>query len=177
MENRINLCGWTILFLMAISGIGGYGVLKNDCKLQRESIKNYEMISLEEQKQDNHYYGYISFPHYQVSRFIEYGNPNIVIERYNIGIFGMIPEQLETESLILVGHNRSNQFAVVQKLKIGDEVFIYKEKKQYYYQVTGYEIISSADVSFLKEITDKTLILITCLDDASKRIVVFCKLQ
>lgn len=173
----MNLFGWTLLFLFSIASILGYGVLKNDKIKQEQEIQYYESkIDMVEDKEQK-YFGYIQFPKYQVSRLIEYGNPNTIIEKYNIGIFGTIPEFLDTENMILVGHNRPNQFAVVPKLKNDDIVTVVHGKQEYQYRVFQRQVIASHDVSFLKKFLTKTLILVTCLDDSSKRIVIFCKLQ
>lgn len=177
MANKIDLLGWAVLFLTLIIGVLGYGIIRNDKMAQYQEIQNYNRQIVIEPVKEQKYFGYITFPKYQVSRLIEYGNPNNIIEKYNIGIFGTIPESLNTENIILVGHNRPNQFAVVPKLKMGEVVTITHKNKEYQYRVFHRQVISSNDVSFLKKIHSKTLILITCLDDASKRIVIFCKLQ
>lgn len=177
LANKINLVGWAILFFMTMIGVLGVGLLKIDKVEQDVEIQHYKNQTLVEQRKEQKYFGYISFPEYQVRRLIEYGNPNTIVEKYNIGIFGTVPSSLKEENIILVGHNRPNQFAVVPKLKIGDIVIVYYEKEEYYYQVWKRKIIDADDLSFLKNLDKKMLILVTCLEDASKRVVVFCKLQ
>lgn len=177
MANKINLFGWMIVFLFSITGIFGYGIIKNDKLAQQEKIKHYEREVISNEKTNETYFGYIHFPKHQVNRLIEYGNPSEIVDKYNIGIFGPVPTSLKNENLILVGHNRPNQFSVVLKLKAGDMVMIVHEKQKYQYQVMERKVIDSDDLNFLKSLNTRTLVLITCLDDASKRIVIFCKLQ
>lgn len=172
MDRIFEKLGWITLFLMVFSFLLGYGFLKIDQKQEQKLIMEYE----EEPKQyQTKYFGYLSFPAYQQYRFIMYGSPENAVKQAKIGIFGEQPNSVPSDPLILVGHSRKNQFEILHKLKIGDEVKLTKEKNQYQYYVVDKEVIEESDMSFMKKIQDHMLILITCMTDNEKRLVVYCQ--
>lgn len=168
--------GWSIFFLTGLGIIGFYGMTRIDRVKQHQQITIYEKQDLETQEKSP-YFGYIRFPQYKVERLIRYGNPSQVVDASAIGIFGSVPEDLHVESLLLVGHSRMNLFSVLHRLQLTNEVQLYRQATHYYYEVVKRKVILADDSSFLQEITDPMLVLITCLDDNQKRLILFCKLK
>lgn len=170
MSKFFSFLGWTFLFLTFISFITIYQYQKIDDKIQKVKILEYE----QEKEKEKVYFGLIFFPTTGQQRLIKYGNPERIVKKFYIGIFGTLPTNYPQDSLILVGHNRYMQFSSLEKLKIQDEVVIKRRNYHYFYHVKKIITTSVTDLSFLTRIKENQLILITCLDDSSKRLVVFC---
>lgn len=168
--------GWSIIFLTGLGIISFYGMARIDRVRQQAQIEAYVNQGPESQEKSP-YFGYIRFPQYQVERLIRYGDPNQVVDASYIGIFGSVPKDLQVESLLLVGHSRTNLFSVLHHLQLRNEVELYHQATLYHYEVVKRKIIRADDSSFLKEITDPMLVLITCLNDNQKRLILFCKLN
>lgn len=173
MDKIFEKLGWMILFLMTFSFLLGYGVLKMDQKKEQILMMEYEE---EPEQYRNEYFGYLSFPNYHQYLFIMYGSPEQAVSQFKIGIFGEHPKNVPCDPFILVGHSRKNQFEILHKLKIGDTVELVKEKNQYQYHVIGKEVIEESNLSFMKKLRNHMLILITCMNDNEKRLVVYCQI-
>ena len=172
MSKWLSYVSWLLLFQLVLSVICLYGFFKIDFMNQQKEIAMYqkEGNTLNEENQD--YFGYIRFPEYHIERLIKYGDPDQAINEAYIGIFGAVPSHYPKDSLVLVGHSRMNQFEVLHSLKQGAQIEIIKRDTRYQYQVRKKEMIQATDLSFLEQITPNQLILITCFDDSSKRLLV-----
>jgi len=170
MIKMINTLGWGFLFSLILCFSTIYQFQKIDAKIQKIQIQKYEEESLEVEI----YFGYISFPKTGEQRLIKYGNADKIVNEFYIGIFGTIPEKYPQDSLILVGHNRYMQFSSLENLKTQDQVIITRKNQHYFYKVNEKIIQKATDLTFLKFIKKKQLILITCLEDSNQRLIVFC---
>lgn len=168
MSKGISFLGWTFLFLFCICFSAVYHYQKIDAKIQIRKIQEYE----QKKEKIESYFGYIYFPKTGQKRLIKYGNPEKIVKEFYIGIFGTLPENYPKDSLILVGHNRYMQFSSLEKIQLQDQVVIKKKKQAYFYQVNKIIIIDVNDLSFLTKMKENQLVLITCLEDSSKRLVV-----
>lgn len=173
MDRILEKLGWMTLFLMVFSLLLGYGFLKIDQKKEQILMMEYEE---EPEQYRTEYFGYLSFPNYQQYRFIMYGSPEQAVKQFKIGIFGEEPKNVPSDPLILVGHSRKNQFEILHKLKIGDVVELTKEKNRYQYHVVRKEVIEESDITFMKKVHNHMLVLITCMNDNEKRLVVYCQI-
>lgn len=85
----------------------------------------------------------------------------------------------ENSKLFLAAHSGNSDisyFKNISKLDYNDEVIIYLKNKCYKYKVIDkYEIIKNGTLS-VKEIDNNTLILITCIRDTNRQLVIICKL-
>lgn len=171
MDKLFDSLGWICAITMIFSVLIWYGVLKIDKQQEQELILNYEKHPENYQEK---FFGYIEFPKYRESRMIEYGNPNQVVESTHIGILGEAPAQISSGTLILVGHSRRNQFAILHQLQKGDDIVVIHDKTHYHYQVKQLEVIDENNLSFLNQLQENKLILITCMDDNEKRLIVVC---
>lgn len=176
MNKWLSLWCWFLLFQLILISSCLYAMIKIDREQQEKEIEIYKKDIYVKKEESTPFFGYISIPSYGMNRLIKYGNPEIVVKQTYIGIFGTVPENYPKDSLILVGHSRENQFAVLHKSKIGTEVSIARGNYQYIYKIENKKMIDASDLSFLEQIKEQQLILITCFDEADKRLVVTCNL-
>lgn len=89
----------------------------------------------------------------------------------------------EKGTIIILGHSSAypwykgkygSVFSLLDKLKEGDEIFLFSEKKKYTYQVIGKEIKTPKDLNIEKQEKEPTLYLISCwpINTNFKRIAV-----
>lgn len=173
MDKIFSFLGWIGIFGITLSLQISYGILKIDNFKEKELIIKYEKSP---EMYETQYFGYIIFPYSQVERLIMYGDAKEVVKKQRIGIFGEIPENFPDDYLILVGHSRKNQFSILHQLKISDKVKIKRGNREYTYKVEKKEVINASDLSFIKNIKNKMLVLITCMEDNNKRLVIYCQI-
>lgn len=176
MYKIFSFIGWLILFHLVIIFSYLYGNYKLDKDSQQEQIIAYQKNYSIPKSDSDIYFGYIEFPKYKLERLIKYGDPNKVIEEAYIGIFGSTPINYPKDSLILVGHSRVNQFEILHSMEKHDQINIIKRDKKYIYKIITKKEISADDLSFLNDIKSNQLILITCFDDSTKRLLVICNI-
>ncbi len=86
-------------------------------------------------------------------------------------------------NMVISGHRfkylppNNTTFYLFDKLKIGDEILVIWQKKEYYYKIKKIKIVDKYDQSILKPTVDTTLTLFTChpLYSQDKRLVVIAK--
>ncbi|NOY97996.1 MAG: class D sortase [Chloroflexi bacterium] len=84
-------------------------------------------------------------------------------------------------NVVLSAHNDvyGEIFRYLDKLKAGDQIFLYTQQRQYVYTITRTQIVEPTQVEVMAATSDPTVTLISCypyLID-KQRIVVFAKLQ
>ncbi len=90
------------------------------------------------------------------------------------------PDPGEDGNLIITGHDFLNgaHFGKLDKVKKGDQVVVYDEEgKEFSYTVYDSVVIKPDEVTALEEYEgDSALTLMTCTENANKRLLVKCKL-
>lgn len=173
MDRFFECLGWILLFVMTFIFLIGHEKLKLENKQEQTIITEYEKHP---KKYETSYFGYLIFQGYNEKRIILYGDAKDVLSKSKIGIFGEVPVVVPKEPLILVGHSRQNQFSILHHLKQGDQIILRKRDYKYFYEVIEKEVIEESDTHFLKKIKDNMLVLITCMDDDNKRLIVYCQI-
>ena len=101
-----------------------------------------------------------------VDKGIEVLKPSIMPDKDNSKLF------LASHS----GNSKISYFKNIDKLEYNDDVIIYLKNKCYKYKVIDkYEIIKNGTLD-IREIEDNTLILITCVRDTNRQLIIICKL-
>ena len=101
-----------------------------------------------------------------VDKGIEVLKPSIMPDKENSRLF------LASHS----GNSNISYFKNIDKLEYNDEVLIHLKNKCYKYKVIDkYEIIKNGTLD-VREIEDNTLILITCIRNTNRQLIIICKL-
>ena len=115
----------------------------------------------------NEYFYDINDTRNNVDMGIEVLKPSIMPDKDNSKLF------LASHS----GNSNISYFKNINRLEYNDEVLIYYNNKCYRYLVIDkYEIIKNGKLD-IKEIEDNSLVLITCVRDTNRQLVIICKLQ
>ena len=101
-----------------------------------------------------------------VDKGIEVLKPSIMPDKDNSKLF------LASHS----GNSNISYFKNIDKLELNDEVIIHLNNKCYKYKVIDkYEIIKTGTLD-IREIDDNSLVLITCVRDTNRQLIIICKL-
>lgn len=165
-----------VLIILLLTGLI---LLKNKNIIKNNSIINSISYKIEEASSDNYYgriyinkinlneYFYsINDSRNNVDKGIEVLKPSIMPDNDNSRLF------LASHS----GNSNISYFKNINKLEYNDEVLIYYNHNCYKYRVTDkYEIIKNGTLN-IKEIEENALILITCVRNTNRQLIVICKL-
>lgn len=160
MKNKIIIVLLASLFL-----IDSYQIL--DYKIH--SIK-IEQIFYEGSANRHEYVGYIEINNLNIKREIVIG-----FNDENLKNHVVLKEDclnLESDNIVLAGHSIPSIFGNLHYIKINDLITIHTFNGVYYYKVEEIEIVYKTNVEILD---DNNLILITCMDDNNKRLIVKAK--
>lgn len=116
-------------------------------------------------------YQYIHIPTLHIKKLIQYGNMEEIIEKDDVAYLS-----IERETIYLAGHSIPTVFGSLHYAKVGTEVFLISSSKKVMYEVVEIKIVAANDISiFTREMNEETLILITCLNDDTYRLIVTCQ--
>lgn len=116
------------------------------------------------------YIGYVSFPSLDLEL--------PVMDRWDGTRLKLAPcryyGSLQTDDLVVAGHNYRSGFGKLRNLNIGDEFsFTDMDGMVYFYRVEEIEVLSAADVTEMVE-SGWDLSLFTCASDSSRRLTIRC---
>ncbi len=204
VKRKIKNKSWFIvigsfLFLIGVSLIS-YDYLSNkDIKdiednalnnfYENETIVNDDEFTEDTQKKEEvkeqvkiEYIAVLKIPKINLERGLV--NPNSYLNNvnYNVEIVkgSSMPDQ-ENGNVILAGHSgsaRISYFRNLDKLSLGDMVYIDYNNKTYSYKVVGiYDIEKTGKAEIIRDKNKSTLTLITCRHNTKKQIVIICELE
>lgn len=165
-----------IILIIALSGLI---LIKNKKALRNNSINDTIAYKISEATNDN-YYGRIYIDKINLNEY--FYSINDSRNKVDKGIEVLKPSIMPNEDnsrLFLASHSGNSDisyFKNIDKLNINDEVIIYFNNKCYKYNVIDkYEIIKNGTLN-IKEIEDNTVVLITCVRDTNRQLVIIGKL-
>ena len=163
-----------------IAVLTGLIVVKNKDTIKKNVVFN-NITSLIEEAKTNNYYGRLVIDKINLNEYF-YSIDDI---RNNVdkGIEVLKPSIMPNESnskLFLASHSGNSNvshFKNLNKLDYNDEIIVYFNNNCYKYKVIDkYEIIKNGTLN-IKEIEDNTIILITCIRDTNRQLVIIGKLK
>lgn len=116
------------------------------------------------------YIGYIEIDHLNIKREIVLGINDENLKNYVC--LNENAKSLNEDNLILAGHSIKNIFYNLHYIKLNDEIIITTFNFIYHYIVTSIDIVDYRNVAILD---NSNLILITCMNDNTKRLIVKAK--
>jgi LPXTG-site transpeptidase (sortase) family protein len=166
--------------LALIGVLAGLIFVKNKETIKKNVIFN-NITSLVEEAKNNNYYGRLVIDKINLNEYF-YSIDDI---RNNVdkGIEVLKPSIMPNEpnsKLFLASHSGNSNvshFKNLNKLEYNDEIIVYFNNNCYKYKVIDrYEIIKNGTLN-IKEIEDNTIILITCIRDTNRQLVIIGKLK
>ena len=134
-------------------------------KVEEASSNNYYGRIFIDKIHLNEYFFSVNDKRNNVDKGIEILKPSIMPDRDNSKLF------LASHS----GNSNISHFKNIHKLEYNDEIIIYFNNNCYKYKVIDkYEITKNGTLN-IKEIEDNTLILITCVKDTDRQLVIISK--
>lgn len=107
---------------------------------------------------------------------IKNGTSKDILDQNYAGIWNQNKNLEETNNIVLAGHNIKSVFRILHELKEDDEIKLYHKNYIWTYKVILKQIIDDKDFSYFEETNEKTLTLITCINDKKKRLIVVATL-
>lgn len=164
-----------VALIMVLTGLI---VVKNNKVLKKNNIIDKISYKIEEANTNN-YYGRIYIDKINLNEYFYSVNDirNNVDKGIEILKPSIMPDK-DNSKLFLASHSGNSSvshFKNIDRLKYGDEIIIYFNNNCYRYRVIDkYEIIKSGTLN-IKEIDNNTLILITCVRDTNRQLVIISK--
>ncbi len=162
-----------------IAILTGLIILKPKTKLKSNNIIDEISYKIDEAK-SNSYYGRIVINKINLNEYFYSINDirNNVDKGIEILKPSIMPDK-ENSKLFLASHSGNSNisyFKNINKLEYNDEILIYFQNNCYKYKVIDkYEIIKNGTLN-IKEIEDNTVVLITCVRDTNRQLVIIGKL-
>ena len=116
-------------------------------------------------------------------------DPNDMLNKLKEGVaqYNLSATPGQAGNVVLVGHSSDypwsngkykTVFTLLDKLKVGDSIFIPYGTEIYEYQVTNSKVVAATEISVLVKTDDPTLTLITCypVGTSQKRLIITAKL-
>lgn len=159
IKNKFSFLIILLIFILNIYHIVDY----NEHSKVIDNYKEYDI------KKYN-YMGYIQIDRVNIKREIVLGINEDNLK--NHVCLSNVSKNLESDNIILAGHSIKNIFQNLHDVIIGDKIIISSFDANYYYEVVSIDIVSKYDI----DIIDKSnLILITCMEDNNKRLIIKAK--
>ncbi|MGM9876802.1 MAG: sortase [Bacilli bacterium] len=140
-----------------------------------------ENIEVKEQAKIN-YIAVLKIPKINLERGLVAPNSYLNNVNYNVQILkdSSMPD-VNKGNLILAGHSgnsRISYFRNLDKLFLGDNVYIIYNNETYQYKIVDiYDIEKTGSAEIIRNKNKTTLTLITCRHNTKKQIVIICELQ
>lgn len=140
-----------------------------------------ENIEVKEQVKIN-YIAVLKIPKINLERGLVDPNSYLNNVNYNVQILkdSSMPD-VNKGNLILAGHSgnsRISYFRNLDKLFLGDDVYIIYNNEKYQYKIVDiYDIEKTGSAEIIRNKNKTTLTLITCRHNTKKQIVIICELQ
>ena len=164
--------------IVLIAVLTGLVVIKNNKVIKKNNIIDVISYKVEEANA-NSYYGRIYIDKIHLNEYFYSVNDmrNNVDKGIEILKPSIMPDK-DNSKLFLASHSGNSNishFKNIDKLNYNDEIIIYFQNNCYRYKVIDkYEIIKNGTLN-IKEIEDNTLILITCVRDTNRQLVIISK--
>lgn len=162
---------WVGLFLMIGSFCYGFQFQIIEVKKKQQNqqmIREYE----EHRNIDTSILGTIQIVKSNKTNIIKKGNVEEVIKKNQVSLLS----NLENKTIYLAGHSVPEVFGTLHESKIGDKIILDLGHVKTQYQIYQIKTIHISDTSvFSKQESFERLILITCMTDDTKRLIVFAK--
>lgn len=187
----------SLLFLIGISFIVyDYYSNKSLNNLENQALEDFynEEIIIDDESTDDtqenievkdqvkiNYIAVLKIPKINLERGLVDPNSYLNNVNYNVQILkdSSMPD-VNKGNLILAGHSgnaRISYFRNLDKLSIGDDIFIDYNNKTYNYKVSDiYDIEKTGTAEIVRDKNKSTLTLITCRHNTNKQIVIICEL-
>lgn len=167
----------TLITILLISII----ILWFPTKLQetkyQQTIKELEEknFQLPHAKAENNYLGIIEIKSVNIKNIIKKGTTKEILDNWYVGLLEPQEELQSKQNIILAGHNISQVFQRLHKLKINDEITLITKDQKTKYQVTKIITVEPYNTECLKTNESNMLILITCTEQDKKRLIIYAK--
>ncbi len=164
--------------IVLIAVLTGLVVIKNNKVIKKNNIIDVISYKVEEANANN-YYGRIYIDKIHLNEYFYSVNDmrNNVDKGIEILKPSIMPDK-DNSKLFLASHSGNSNisyFKNIDKLNNNDEIIIYFQNNCYRYKVIDkYEIIKNGTLN-IKEIEDNSLILITCVRDTNRQLVIISK--
>ena len=147
-----------------------------------ESIEEPQVIEEVKEQVKVNYIAVLKIPKIGLERGLV--DPNSYLNNVNYNLEWLdgssMPDE-EKGNVIIAGHSGSSRisyFRKLDRLELGDDIYIIYNGKTYNYKVVDiYDIEKTGTAEIIKEKNTTTLTLITCRHGTSKQIVIVAKLQ
>lgn len=203
VKRKIKSKSWLIvigslLFLVGISFIV-YDYCSNKYlnNLEEQALEDFynEEIIIDDESTDDtqeneevkeqvkiNYIAVLKIPKINLERGLVDPNSYLNNVNYNVQILkdSSMPD-VNKGNLILAGHSgnsRISYFRNLDKLSLGDDVYIIYNNKTYQYKIVDiYDIEKTGTAEIIRNKNKTTLTLITCRHNTKRQIVIICELQ
>ena len=147
-----------------------------------ESIEEPQVIEEVKEQVKVNYIAVLKIPKIGLERGLVDSNSYLNNVNYNLEwLDGSSMPDEEKGNVIIAGHSGSSRISYFRKLDrlvLGDDIYIIYNGKTYNYKVVDiYDIEKTGTAEIVKEKNTTTLTLITCRHGTSKQIVIVAKLQ
>lgn len=165
--------------VVLIAVLTGLIIIKNKNVTKNNNIFD-KIISKVDIANNDNYYGRITINKIGLNEYFYDKNDkrNNVDNGIEVLKPSIMPDK-ENSKLFLASHSGNSNisyFKNINNLEYNDEVIIYFNNKCYQYKVIDkYEIIKNGTLN-IKEIEENTLILITCVKNTNRQLIIICKL-
>lgn len=159
-----------VLVLGCVCMLGSIYIFWTCCKdnlIQKERAK--EKITQIENSPTVEDEGYLEISSIALYQVLERGSTSQLLSESKVAYWG-VPD---SQNIHLVGHRIPTVFAPLEKLKKGDIVELYWSGVYRKYRVSSFHVVSETE--FPSFPSTGNLVLITCMEDDSERLIIFCE--
>lgn len=143
------------------------------------SLKSYEEVEFEISKRNidmvfkgmvprSNYIGYIEIDRLSIKKEIVLGINQDNLDKNHV----VLSNSLDSDHIVLAGHSIRSVFLNLHEAIIGDEIKIHTYYDMKRYQIYDIQIVDKTDIH---SIDDGNLVLITCMDNNNKRLLIKAK--
>ena len=157
-------------------GVGIYTALFFREETEKQEIKEKEIQLYEKKKiEDTDVLGMIEIVKTNKKSLIKKGNVNTIIAQNQVA---SMTQNLDIkQTIFLAGHSIPSVFGDLHQSQIGDRIILLIQEKVYHYTIESIRTVRTDDFTPLEaEYKYPQLVLITCTNRSSIRLLVFAKL-
>lgn len=172
MKNKIlylTILVYLSLLVLEIINIKDYTIHKESINKIVDKVFIKKETNIKTEKYD----GYLEYK--SIKRLIVGGTNQKVLDKNLVWIYKADEFQNLTGNIVLAGHNNKYVFNFITKILVDDTITIYTKNIQKEYVVYDKKIIdeNANIISYLDD--NNKLLLITCVNNNTKRLIIFAK--
>lgn len=172
----IKLCSFTLILLSLVNILYVTLSRQNKLTINKKIVDNLTNTKSGYNYVNDNIVGYLEIDNLNIKSVIKKGVSDVILDQNVIGMLDGVEIGIENNDIFLAGHNIKEVFRNLHIIKKGDIVKITTIASCYKYKVIKILTVNEEETNYLINNHMNYLTMMTCTNEANKRLIIICEL-